>query len=86
MNGTRHLQDKATGGGLLHISLDAQFHNTMEEAALWEQMGSTMPDAIVDICAQRQRICQAKTKIRAVAQSYNHVIYQYMHSACALLH
>ena len=71
-------------GGLLYINLNAQLYNTIEEAALWEQIMCTVPNAIVEACAQRLRIHQAKTKIRAVAQSYNQVMLRYVPSTWAL--
>lgn len=77
------LQDKAVGG-LLYINLDVQLHNTIEESTLWEQMRHTVPSTIVEACAQRQRICQAKAKIRAVAHIYNHVMLRLLHSTCEL--
>ena len=57
----------------MYTNLNAQFYNTIEEAAMWEHMWCTVPNAIVEECAQKLRIHQTKTKIKAVAQSYNQV-------------
>ena len=75
------LQDKAMGG-LLYINLDPQLHNTIGEAAVWEQLRHTVPPTIIEACAQRHRICQATAKVRAVAHIYNHVMLNQLHLTC----